>query len=50
MPKLTPQQKALETLYRGKSAKRAPTLKQKQLNRSLSKPSVSNAQKLKGRW
>ena len=47
----TPQQKALETLYRGKSAKRSPTLKQKQLNRSLNKPSakpVGEAGKIKG--
>jgi hypothetical protein len=48
MPELTPQQKQLEKLYRGKTKARPPTLKQKSLNRSLNKPSVSNAQKAAG--
>ena len=51
MPNFTPRQKLFESLYRGKSAKHAPTLKQKQLNRSLNKPSakpVGEAGKIKG--
>lgn len=48
MPELTPQQKLLEKLYRGKTQARPPTLKQKSLNRSFNKPSVSNAQKAQG--
>lgn len=48
MPELTPQQKLLEKLYRGETKAHPPTLKQKSLNRSLNKPSVSNAQKAAG--
>ncbi len=49
MPELTPQQKALEQIYRGKSTPRPPNVVQQSLNNVYQKPAVNSFQKTQGR-